>query len=127
MRLFYRIAIFFQGRADPSCDLLAGKDAHTAFTSAFQLQLPCCCVNAVYWGLLIVESLVKVFSLKVSVFLSKMQNPIIFFFFFSFSENLEIFDQNEKMVVLKKKKKKIELAITNPYKWKNVNVMQRPH
>lgn len=49
---FYEVILqnshFFKGRADPSCDLLAGKDAHTAFTSAFQLQLPCCCVGAVY-------------------------------------------------------------------------------
>jgi len=39
---------FIKGGADPSCDLLAGKGAHPAFTSAFQLQLPCCCIKAVY-------------------------------------------------------------------------------
>lgn len=64
--------------ADPSCDLLSRKDAHSAFTSAFQLQLPCC-ARAAYWGLLAVECFLNVFSLFL-VFLLCFFLLLLFFF-----------------------------------------------
>lgn len=77
---------FLKARADPSCDLLAGKGAYSAFTAAFQLPLPRCCVHAVDWGLLVVESSVKVFS--VQVFIKKVESYYYcyFFFFFQFQQ-----------------------------------------
>lgn len=63
-------------------------------------------VSCVYWGSLIVDTLVKVFSFIFSVFLSKKGRILLFFP--SCNGNTETFHQNEKMVL---KKKKAE------YKW----------
>lgn len=49
VRLFYRAGMaFLKVGVIPGVTLLAGRDTHTVFTSAFQLQLPCCCVSAVW-------------------------------------------------------------------------------
>lgn len=56
------------------------------------------------------ESLVEIFSVKVSVFLSKRQNPIIFRVV---SETKNIFDQNEKIILLLNNNNNKKLLLTN--------------